>query len=82
MKAITILNRIKEKGSCCILDAENLTRALHREGKLDENKAIRFRPLYSCFDIVNADLWSSGQFNAKLCEGLNLTIDDLITRFA
>ena len=55
MKSITILNRIKSTERCSINDTNLLTRALHREGKLDTDKAVRFKVLLAEFDIVNAD---------------------------
>lgn len=55
MKANTILNRIKESEKCSISDIKKLTNALHREGKLSVDYAIRFMCLVGKFDIVNAD---------------------------
>ena len=79
MKAMTYMNRIRESGHCSIHDAEMLTKALHREGLLAENQAIRFRTLFGDFDIVNADFKENG-FDQTLCED-PMTIELLIERF-
>lgn len=60
MKAATYVKKIKEANGCSILLAENLTHALHRENRLIKELAIRFRPLYGDFDIVNADFATAG----------------------
>lgn len=80
MKAQTIINRIEKEQSCSIATAELLTKALHRENKLDANKAIRFRPLYGDFDIVNADLFMCGEFKLELCSDIG-TIEELKKMF-
>lgn len=81
MKAITIMNKIKKENGCSIHTAELLTRALHRENKLPTNQAIRFKPLYGKFDIVNADLFTTGEFKNELCSIDDMDIDDLINEF-
>ena len=81
MKAITILNKIKEEEVCSIARAELLTKALHREEKLNKEQAIRFMPLYGKFDIVNADLFSTGEFKPDLCNNEQMGIDELINLF-
>lgn len=60
MKAITYVNNIKKENACSILTAQKLTKALHREGIMDESLAVRFRPLFGDFDIVNADFEKNG----------------------
>lgn len=60
MKAITYVKKIREQNACSIALAENLTRAMHREGIMDESLAIRFRPLFGDFDLVNADFEKVG----------------------
>ena len=55
MKAITIVKKIEKENACSIHTAELLTDALHREGRLPNGYAIRFRPLFGDFDVVNAD---------------------------
>lgn len=59
MKAKTYYNKIKTENACSIATAENFTKALHREGLLDRSLAIRFRPLFCDFDIVNSDFTSN-----------------------
>lgn len=80
MKAITIIKKIKKNGKTSIAEVELLTKALHREGRLAENKMVRFRPLYGDFDIVNADFIKAGEFNLDLCESIG-GIEDLKNRF-
>lgn len=80
MKAKTIILKIEKEQACSIAAAELLTRALHRENKLDINKAVRFRPLFCDFDIVNADLFRTGEFNLNLCSDIG-TIEDLKKMF-
>ena len=80
MKAQTIIKRIEKEQACSIATAELLTRALHRENKLDKEQAIRFRPLFGDFDIVNADLFETGEFKNHLCYDIG-TIEDLKEMF-
>lgn len=80
MKAITIIKKIEKNGKTSIEQVELLTKALHREGRLAENKMVRFRPLYGDFDIVNADFIKAGEFNLDLCESIG-GIEDLKNRF-
>ena len=81
MKAITIINKIKKENGCSIHTAELLTNALHRENKLPTNQAVRFKPLYGKFDIVNADLFTIGEFKNDLCCFDDMSIDDLMEKF-
>lgn len=81
MKSASIMELIREKGECSIRRAELLTQALHREKKLSEDQAIRFRPLFGDFDIVNADLFKTGIFRPGLCESNAYSIEQLIARF-
>ena len=81
MKANTILNKIKREDACSIATAELLTKALHREGKLEITQAIRFMPLFGKFDIVNADLFKTGEFKPSLCNDKQMSIDELIEMF-
>ena len=60
MKAINYICKIKSENACSIETAEKLTRALHRENLMNESLAIRFRPLFGDFDIVNADFTKVG----------------------
>lgn len=60
MKAINYVRKIEKENACSIHTAEKLTRALHREGVMDESLAIRFRPLFGDFDIVNSDFETRG----------------------
>lgn len=60
MKAITIIKKIQAENGCSIARAELLTKAMHREGILPSSAAIRFRPLFGDFDIVNADFETNG----------------------
>lgn len=78
MKVKTYLQKIKKENACSINTANNLTRALHREEKLNKIMAIRFKPLYGKFDIVNADYEING---LKKCYTDDLTIDNLIEMF-
>lgn len=80
MKAITIIKKIEKNGKTSIAQAELLNKALHREGRLPENKMVRFRPLYGDFDIVNADFIKAGEFNLDLCEPIG-GIEELKNRF-
>ena len=80
MKAITIIKKIEKSGKTSIAEVELLTKALHREGRLTENKMVRFRPLYGDFDIVNADLMVTKEFNLDLCEPIG-GIEELKNRF-
>ena len=80
MKAITIIKKIEKNGKTSIKQAELLNKALHREGRLAENKMVRFRPLYGDFDIVNADYIKTGEFNLDLCESIG-GIEELKNRF-
>ena len=80
MKANTIINEIEKAGACSIAQAELLTKALHRENKLPESQAIRFRPLIGDFDIVNASLFITGNFETSLCEKIG-NIDELKAKF-
>lgn len=72
MKAATYIKKIKEINGCSILLAENLTNALHREKRLTKELAIRFRPLYGDFDIVNADFATAGIKNSE-----SITLEEL-----
>lgn len=80
MKAITIIKKIEKNGKTSIAEVKLLTKALHREGRLAENKMVRFRPLYGDFDIVNADLMVTKKFNLDLCESIG-GIEELKNRF-
>lgn len=60
MKAITYINKIKKENACSIHTAKLLTKAMHREGIMDETLAVRFRPLFGDFDIVNSDFETVG----------------------
>ena len=60
MKAETIINKITAEQVCSIHTCELLTKALHRENKLALDRAVRFRPLFGDFDIVNADYEENG----------------------
>lgn len=60
MKAINYINKIIKDNACSIHTAELLTKALHRENIMSDTLAIRFRPLYGDFDIVNSDWLSVG----------------------
>lgn len=80
MKAITIIKKIEKEKGTNIAQVELLTKALHREGRLPENKMVRFRPLYGDFDIVNADLMVTREFNLDLCESIG-GIEELKNRF-
>lgn len=82
MKAATILKKIETTQCASIAQTELLTKALHREGKLPETQAIRFMVLFGKFDIVNADLFKTGRFDPELCEGKQMTIEELQARFA
>lgn len=53
MRVVTIIKKIEKENGCSIATAELLTRALHREKRLDNDLAVRFRPLFGDFDIVN-----------------------------
>jgi hypothetical protein len=79
MKAATYIEKIEREQTCSIDTAEKLTRAAHREGLLESEKAIRFRPLYADFDIVNSDLFVTGEFNKDVCEKVG-TIENLKSR--
>lgn len=80
MKAKTIILKIEKQASCSIREAELLTNALHREKLLEENRSVRFRPLYGDFDIVNSDLFTTQVFRQDLYEKIG-NIEDLKTRF-
>ena len=80
MKAITIIKKIEKNGKTSIEQVELLTKALHREGRLAENKMVRFRPLYGDFDIVNADWTVRKKFDLDLCEPIG-GIAELKNRF-
>lgn len=82
MKAITYMKKMKEQGYTNIQQTEGLTRALHREGKLDASQVVRFSLLYGKFDIVNADYFQTGEFNPALCNSGWLTIDELMDYFS
>lgn len=79
MKAITILNKIKKEQACSIHTSELLNKALKREKKLREKEAIRFRPLYGDFDIVNADYLKNGLKEQYMAP---MTFDDLYKIFS
>lgn len=78
MKSSTILMKIKKENACSVNTAELLTKALHREGLLKKDRAVRFGVLYGKFDIVNADFFETGEFESALCNGDWLDIDELI----
>ena len=65
MKAATYIKRIKEDNACSIHTAEKLTEALHREGILHTDLAIRFRPLFGDFDVVHKE-WLNGNDNIDM----------------
>lgn len=65
MKAATYIKRIKEDNACSIHTAEKLTEALHREGILHPDLAIRFRPLFGDFDVVHKE-WLNGNDNVDM----------------
>lgn len=71
MKSKTIVEKIKRENACSVHTAELLTNAFHREGKLSADKAIRFKPLYGTFEIVNAD------FKTKLTDAFPISFFDL-----
>lgn len=81
MKAATILRKMEATQVASIAQTELLTKALHREGKLPGTQAVRFMLLYGKFDIVNADLWKTGRFDPELCEGAQMSLEELIARF-
>lgn len=67
MKAITIVNKIIDKGEVSIGQIELLNKALHREGILPESRSVRFKMLFGNFDIVNTGYLHGSDFDAKLC---------------
>ena len=81
MKASTIIKKIETTNTASVAQTELLTKALHREGKLPQEQTIRFRPLFADFDIVNADLFTTGKFKTELCFKIG-TIKDLKAMFA
>lgn len=80
MKASTMIKNAVQKGEFSIAKAELLTTALHRENKLPKNQAVRFRPLMGDFDIVNADLFATGEFISNLCRPIG-SIENLMKEF-
>lgn len=69
MKSSTIIKKIKTEGVCSEHTAELLTHALHREGKLEKDRIIRFSILQRKFDVVNADYLKTRKFNMEICTG-------------
>ena len=80
MKSCTILCRMQSTNTASISQTELLTNALHREQKLATDTAIRFRPLFGDFDLVNADLWKTGEFIYEKCKPIG-TLNDLVFMF-
>lgn len=80
MKSSTIIKNAFTTNQFNIAKAELLTKALHKEGKLPKNQAVRFRLLQGDFDIVNADLFKTGEFNSSLCRPIG-NIEKLIKEF-
>lgn len=60
MKAINYIKKIQSENACSIHTAELLTAALHREERLSPKWAVRFRPMYGDFDLVNSDFEKVG----------------------
>lgn len=75
MKSTTYINKIVRENACSIQTAEKLTEALHREGILHPDLALRFRPLFGDFDIVSAG-WLKGNYNIQMTEWYLNPIDD------
>ena len=80
MKSSTILNRMQSSNTASIAQVELLTKALYREHKLPNDRAVRFRPILGDFDIVNRDLWKTGEFIPCKCKHIG-SISDLLTMF-
>lgn len=77
MKALNILKKIKLENTCSIATADQLTKAIHREHLLGEKEAIRFKPLFGRFDLVNAD-WRENGFDPRFHHIDFEDVDDLI----
>lgn len=80
MKSTTIIAKIADTQMCSIATAELLTKALHREGRLSLDRAVRFRPLYGDFDIVSADFADYDKTAFQVYETIG-TIENLRERF-
>ena len=65
---LKMIEAIKKEPVKTILMAEDLTKALRADGLLNEMYAVRMRPLFNDFDIVNADF----------LEGKELTFQKII----
>ena len=65
MKARTYIDTIIKTNSCSINTAEKLTKAMHREGLLHQDLALRFRILYGDFDYM-PQTWMDGDFNQNV----------------
>jgi hypothetical protein len=69
MKASTYISKIQKEQICSIATAEKLTEALHREGLLDENLVVRFRPLFGDFDILEKSWFTIQKSNVFIQVG-------------
>jgi len=65
MKARTYIDTIIKTNSCSINTAGKLTKAMHREGLLHEDLALRFRMLYGDFDYMPQS-WLDGDYNQNI----------------
>ena len=65
MKARTYINTIIKTNGCSINTTEQLTKAMHREGLLHQDLALRFRMLYGDFDYM-PQTWMDGDFNQNV----------------
>lgn len=65
MKARTYIDTIIKTNSCSINTAEKLTNAMHREGLLHEDLALRFRMLYGDFDYM-PQTWLDGDYKQNI----------------
>lgn len=74
-ESTTYINKIIRENACSIQTAEKLTEALHREGILHPDLALRFRPLFGDFDIVSTG-WLKGNYNIQMTGWYLSPIDD------
>lgn len=65
MKAKTYIDTIIKTNSCSMNTAEKLTKAMHREGLLHADLALRFRMLYGDFDYM-PQTWLDGNYNQNI----------------
>jgi len=84
MKVQTYLDKLIAEQKCSLHTAENLDVRLHAEGKLSNDRHLRFRPLYADFVIAENSQHTSELQNVGLGRAFTFlpTAEDVQTYFS